>query len=163
MKDCQRELRSYLSIGSSKLSEIAALLGCACVSLFFSDLRPVKFVTIWTYLIAGTVFAIQPTVTGDPVMDYLLRGLHSWQWALAFFTVAAVRCARILAVYDNHCSRLFAPLLGIWLWSMLFVISFILAPDKGMSKLYGVCIMIEVWVLSQYLTNRMDGVKDHGA
>lgn len=130
------------------------------IDLFFADLRPLKTITVWAYLIAALAFFFQEYHSRDPDLDFLFRQMEAWQWTVAFLTVSVARLINLFTKVDSHIMRLLTPALGMWLWTMLLVSSAILTPAAVMSPLYLVCIAIEMWILSQYLTHRIDKLKE---
>ena len=122
------------------------------VEMYFSDLRALRFVTVFTHLVAGLSFLSMSGGNADPDYMYLMQLFPHWVWGGFFLFVS---CSRLLGAFvwpGNKFTRLFSPFLSTWLWAMLLFSSSAFKSNGGMSYLYLVCVAVEFWTIAQYLT-----------
>jgi hypothetical protein len=125
--------------------------------IFFSNLRPVKAITVWVYLMSALGIAKAGAID-EPGLTFLFRVFPPDTWAFLFLVMG---CCRIIGLYvwgGNLFFRLLVAGIGIWIWSMMLV-SEIILEDAHMSLNIIPLLCIEVWIVSQYLTERLDELR----
>lgn len=130
------------------------------LGIFFDSLRPLKAITIPLCLIASIAFFFQSDSAPSSDLEFLTSKIPSLVWGLLFAYATASRVVGLFIWPGNKLTRIATPVLSIWLWSMLLFSSAIASPAESMSPLYLVPILIEFWILAQYLDQLRRGMND---
>ena len=132
-------------------------LGEQTLRVFFAELRPLRAMTVWLYLLGVIGFQFPP-MSADVGLEFLGRIFDYDTWTLLFLYPCISRVWALYVWEGNLFFRMFTASLGIWLWSILMIAEY-MAGFSFLSPFIVVFISTEVWILAQYLTYRLDDLK----
>lgn len=114
--------------------------------LYLGDTSPTKFWSIWVAIFAAAGMTLRAGDGGD--VSLLIRLLPWWAWALMLLYVVVARVVSILWWKGTTLTRVFTPLLSVFIWGFFFSSQFV-APHFGLGLLFLVPAFQETWILSR--------------
>jgi hypothetical protein len=120
------------------------------------SLRPLKVVLLVLSLVASVSMLMHNV--GDMHDDFALLTsiMPAYCWAGTFMAQAVFRHLSLFtAKFDYHLYiRLVAPIIGIWIWSMMLISGIMATPMEELALLYGVVVLAETWIFGREFSER---------
>lgn len=134
------------------------------LDILAGDMRQLKFVSIWTLLLAGAGFValgqLSPEAGSQVDYAFALKILPSWAWAVLFCSVAAARAVGLFFWSGTLLISVAVPFVGMSLWVMCFASNVIGSPNANFAVLYLVAASMECWVFGRNLADLQEAT--HG-
>jgi hypothetical protein len=120
------------------------------------SLRPLKVILLLLGLVAAGSMLMHNI--GDPHDDFALLTtiMPAWCWSGVFLVQVIFRHLSLFTVrFDAHLGyKLVAPIIGIWIWSMMMISGIMATPLEELALLYGVVVLAETWIFGREFSER---------
>ena len=134
-----------------------ALFVARIYNILFSDLTSLRWSEAWMALIFGTTLAVCTAKIQSQDPTFYEYVIPLWGWSTIFIIYGFFKLILVIEEKNWFWVRSIVSVIGVCIWSYIFVVSAIFTPFSATDTLFLMPILAESWFLATTL-----GVKNYG-
>lgn len=127
--------------------------------VLFSDLAALKWSEAWMALIFGFTLILCTAQVQAGDIDFFRYIIPLWIWALSFILYGVLKLVLVVNRRKWCVTRILATIIGLLMWSYIFVVAAIFTPFSVTDILFMMPILAESWFLAVTLGVKFYGIR----